>query len=156
MFADLYQETTYRLQNAIGKRRHIYNGMPNRAVTPKDVKNFEDLAAETKEQVELRQAAYTHLAQAAVGQVASDNLYLEIQRLLTQTRNQGKMLRADQRVFLSGQKLELSAKRLEVRALLAQNAERSRQIKAEFARRLVPAAAPTIEAKKEEPDGPYN
>lgn len=147
MFGDLFRETTYRLQNAIGKRRYIYHGVPNRAITPRDARQFENLAKETQQQVELRQQAYNALAQAAIGQLTSDKLYLEINQMLAQTQVQRGILTAEHRAFLSGQRLELSAKEYEVKALLAADAERERQIKASFSRRLAPAAT-TVAAEE--------
>ncbi len=147
MFGDTFREITYRLQNAIGKRRYIYHGVPNRAITPRDARQFEDLAKETQQQVELRQQAYNALAQAAVGQLTSDKLYLEINQMLAQTQVQRGILTAEHRAFLSGQRLELSAKQYEVRALLAANADRERQIKASFSRRLTPAVT-TVAAEE--------
>lgn len=147
MFADLFQTVSYRLQNAIGKRRYIYRGMPNRAITPRDARQFENLAKETQQQVELRQQAYNALAQAAVGQLTADRLYLEINQMLAQTQVQRGILTAEHRAFLSGQRLELTSKQYEVKALLAADADRERQIKASFSRRLAPAAA-TVSAEE--------
>lgn len=144
MFEDLFRSISYRLQNAIGKRRYIYHGMPNRAITPRDARQFENLAKETQLQVELRQQAYNSLAQAAIGQLTADKLYMEIQQLLTQTQVQRGVLKADHRAFLSGQRLELASKQYEVKALLAADADRERQIKASFSRRLAPAATTVV------------
>jgi len=147
MFEDLFRTTIYRLQNALGKRRYLYHGVPRREITPRDARQFENLAKETQQQVELRQQAYQFLAKAAIGQLTSDKLYLEIQQLLTQTQIQRGILTADHRAFLSGQRLELASKQYEVKALLAADADREKQIKASFTRRLAPAAV-TVAAEE--------
>jgi len=54
-------------------------------------------------------------------------------------------LTADHKAFLSGQRLELASKQYEVKALLAADADRERQLKASFSRRLAPAATTVVD-----------
>lgn len=117
----------HKLKNLIGKRRLLYQGIPQIEVQPHDVLDWEKLEKETAKQSEMTQRGLSALTRAMANQVEIDDIWKEYREVVGQVKKHRIIRDFEDRIGRSRQRCEIEEAKYEMLQLLESDAARERQ-----------------------------